>query len=270
MAEELDALCLRMKYLGRPLAESVPLVVWVRHLDQEKRALFPASTPQVLDVINPMRPDEPRFIERLRVVDALLLNTPAVLEWLPPEEAQRLKSWVIPHHHCNVWGDCLPEERLARPRVVGYVGEESNLHDAPAIRAAVEKLGLEFRATGSYDLRAYRDFDIGIAWTRPDPYWDQTRSNVKFANFTSFGLPSVVPDYLSYRTMNERLGGQAGLLSGSLEELLLNLERLVRDEGLRRSVHEAAKPAFDLYSRREIAEEYRAVLDTLSISPESS
>lgn len=249
-----------MKYLGRPLAESATCAIWVRHLDQEKRKLFPASSPQILDVINPMRPDEPRYIDRLRAVDGLILNTAKTLDWLPAEEVGRLRHWVIPHHHCNIWGDVLPSERLARPRVVGYVGEEANLHDAPAIRAAVEKMGLEFRTGSSYNLRAYRDFDIGLAWTRPDPWWDDVRSNVKLANFCAFGLPSVVPVYESYREMDTALGGGACLMGASLEEMLGNLERVMRDEELRRSLHARAMPAFEMYSRRAIGEIYRGVI----------
>ena len=167
---------------------------------------------------------------------------------------------MVPHHHCNFSGELISEESLSRPQVVGYVGQPEHLHDAEAIEAAVERIGLRFVCAGTRELRAYRRIDIGLAWTRPEPLRDRTRSNIKLTNFCAHGIPSAVCDYESYRDVDSALGGGACLISPSLDDLLENIAMLARDEGLRRAIHSRARAAKELYSLTHIADRYRKLI----------
>lgn len=149
------------------------------------------------------------------------------------------------------------------PRIVGYVGEPGHLHDSDAIESAVSKMGLEFLSARSQDLGAYKKIDIGVAWTRPEALRDDTRSNIKLANFCAFGIPSVVAGYESYRDVDAALGGNACLFAGSVEEVIEQIGRLAGDEHLRRSIHEKAIPAQERYSLSVVAAKYRTMVEEI-------
>jgi hypothetical protein len=261
IAEELGGACTRCRYLSDEAVASAPALVWIIEPDLELVERFRGMAPQFFDPINP-RIDPSGAFERMnRSFRYLLLNTRSSINWLGDEPEGGWRSWVVPHHHCNLSGYTLPDERLARPRVVGYLGQEEHLHDREEIEAAVKKLGLEFRSFDTWDLRAYEKIDIGIAWTRRDELRDQTRSNIKLTNFAAHGIPSVVCNYESYRDVDARLGG-AGLIRNSLSEFLEGVAQLAKGDELRRSFHSKATDAQEAYDRHAIAQEYLAAIAT--------
>jgi hypothetical protein len=262
MAEELDGICVRAKYLADATLRSTQALVWVVEPNPEVTERARSLCPQILDVINPAYEPERReaFNARCRSFRYLLLNTERSLDYigLPPEPGWR--SWVVPHHHCNASGYLLPQDRVERPRVVGYVGQPEHLHDFEEIETAVRKMGVEFLNAATTDLTAYQSIDIGIAWTRRDSLRDDTRSNIKLTNFAAHGIPSVVCPYDSYEEVDRRLGGGACLIRDSLSDFIAGIADLIEDRDLRRSVHHQAAPALQIYSRKEIGEQYRQIV----------
>jgi glycosyltransferase involved in cell wall biosynthesis len=264
MAEELGGVCLRSRYLTDATVASAPALVWIVEPDMDRVRHYDClATPQLLDVINPAYgEDRPAFYARCQAFRYLLLNTETSLRYLgPPRDDWRW--WVVPHHHCNCRGYRLPEERLAKPVTVGYLGQPEHLHDTDAIVEAVEKLGLRWVSADTRDLRAYETIDIGVAWTRPETQRDETRSNIKMTNFAAHGIPCVVCDYASYRETDAALGGGAALIRATLPEFLDGIAELARDEALRRTLADVGFRAFDRFSRRAIGERYRQIVDEI-------
>ena len=255
IAEELDGVCTRCRYLARPSVASAPALFWIIEPDLELVEKFNGLTPQFFDPINPRIDETGEFNRYCRAFKYLLLNTKSSINWLGPPPEEGWQSWVIPHHHCNHDGYVLPEERLALPRNVGYLGQPEHLHDREAIEAAVRKMGLEFVAFDTWDLNAYKKIDIGIAWTRRDELRDQTRSNIKLTNFAAHGIPSVVCDYESYRDVN-RTVGEVGVVAGDLGSFVECLSEVVKHESVRRSMQSKATAAKDAYSISRIAQQY--------------
>lgn len=261
IAEPLHATYIRGRYLKVNQAVKARCVIWVAVAEPAVVDAIGRATPQIFDIINPSVEKGRPYFETVEKFDYLILNTQGTLSYL--DIRSRPRTWVIPHHHCNTYGYCLPEERVARPRTVGYVGQPEHLHRAAEIENAVRKLGLKFLNTGTRDLSAYKDIDIGVAWTNPEPLRDATRSNVKLTNFCAFGIPSVVSNYESYRDVDRALGGGAALFASTFEEFLDQLERLITDESLRRQTHLRTFPAYDLYSRETIARQYCAMIEAI-------
>lgn len=262
MAEEMNGLCLRCKYLNPASVASAPALIWVVEPSLELVERFHGLTPQILDVINPEYEAElrPAFFDRCSRFRFLMLNTRSSIHHLGPEPGHGWKSWVVPHHHCNGTNWLLSEERLAKPRVVGYVGQPEHLHDTEAIEAAVEKMGLNFVNAWTTHLEAYQSIDIGVAWTRRDTLRDATRSNIKMTNFAAHGIPSVACNYESYRDVNDAATGSACLIRSSLEDFLEGIAELARNEDLRRQIHAQGPTVQRLYSRSAIAEQYRGII----------
>jgi hypothetical protein len=259
VAEELDGICVRSRHLSPQTVASAPGMIWVVEPDMELVSRFDGLTPQFFDPINP-RIDPSGDFERMnQAFRYLILNTSNTIEWLGREPDIGWKSWVIPHHHCNMTGYRLPQDRLEKPRTVGYLGQADHLHDADVIEAAVSKMGLEFRTFDARDLGGYKEIDIGIAWTRRDALRDQTRSNIKLANFAAHGVPSVVCDYESYRSVNEATGGVA-LIRSSLDEFIEGVRELSENEEMRRQLNASADVADQKYSRHAIGELYHKAL----------
>lgn len=263
IAEPLDAVYVRGRYLDPSRAWAARCVIWVAVADIERVRAIGKKTRQIFDVINPSVEKGAPYFDLLDEFDTLIFNTRSTLNHLRPRSSGEWRSAVIPHHHCNHWGFELPEERLSRPRVAGYVGEAGHLHDADRIASAVRGLGLEFLMADSHDLAAYKRIDIGLAWTRPEPLRDDTRSNIKLTNFCSFGIPSVVCDYESYRDVDSALGGGACRIAATFEDFLGGLEEIVRDEELRRTMHMRSLPARDIYSVEAIAKEYLNLVEAI-------
>jgi len=268
MAAEMDGVCLRSRFLTDESVKASPAVVWIVEADLDRVARYKSWSPQFLDVVNPAyEQDRGRFAPQYRAFRYLILNTASSLSYMGQEPADGWRSWVIPHHHCNQTGWQLPEERIERPKVVGYIGEPVHLHDHDAIRDTVESLGMELRCFGASELDAYRQFDLGIAWTRRDPQRDDTRSNIKLTNFAAHGIPSVVCDYESYRDVDRALGGVC-LIRPSLNGFLEGVRILATDSELRRSLAAKGPLAAERYSRKAVADQYRgAIRDARGESP---
>jgi hypothetical protein len=221
---------------------------------------FGESTIQILDVINPASgPDRPQFFERCAAFRHFILNTRVSRAYLGPRPNRGWNYAVIPHHHCNSSGWMLPEERLAHPLTVGYVGQPEHLHDAEEIERSVRAMGMRFLSANTTDLAAYRDIDIGIAWTRRDRLRDDTRSNVKLANFAAHGIPSVMCDYTSYHDMCDKLG-EICLIRESLDDFIGGIAELAHEEELRRTVSGHARAVLEAYSVSAISNEYRGFI----------
>ncbi len=259
IAQELGGVCTRSRYLAEAAVASSPALFWIIEPDLELVSKFDGLTPQFFDPINPRIDESGEFNRYCQAFKYLLLNTRSSINWLGPPPDEGWRSWVIPHHHCNGDGYVLPEERLARPRNVGYLGQPEHLHDREEIEKAVHKMGLEFVAFDTWDLDAYKKIDIGIAWTRRDDLRDQTRSNIKLTNFAAHGIPSVVCDYESYRDVNREIGG-AGLIAGELPEFIDGISQLANSEEMRRGIHAKARDVQERYGRSAVAQRYSQVI----------
>lgn len=261
MAEEVGGFCLRTKYLTNAAVRSSPALIWIAEQKPELFERYRTMTPQILDVINPnathvQLPPELRYPP----FRYLMVNTESTLSYLGPEPERGWLWWVVPHHHCNQSGYALSQERVERPRTVGYVGEPEHLHDTEAIASLVSKLGLRWVSADSEHLEAYRDIDIGVAWTRRETIRDATRSNIKLANFVGHGIPSVVCDYESYRDVDRALGGGATMICSSLQELLEAIAEVACNRDLRTEMVNKARPGAEMYSRPQIGARYLQVI----------
>lgn len=260
MAEEMGGVCLRNRFLTGAAVQTSPAAIWIVEADLDQVARFRAASPQIMDVINPAyEQDRDKFAPQYRTFRYMLLNTRSSRHYLGVEPDHGWRTWVVPHHHCNVSRWLLPEERVERPRTVGYLGEPGHLHDHAEIEAAVKKLGMRLVSASACDLEAYRQFDIGIAWTRRDRQRDETRSNIKLTNFAAHGIPSVVCDYESYRDADEALGGVC-LIRPDLPGFLEALAELAGDAEMRRRFASRGATALKLYSRESVAEQYWQVI----------
>jgi len=261
MARAMGGISVRPRYLSEKNVASAPATIWVVNANVSTVQRFHALAPQFLDVINPAPPHErERFQRECREFRYLITNTESTRKYLAQEPDSGWKIWVIPHHHCNFEGWTLPESRLEKPKVVGYIGETANLHDAEAIEAHVKQLGLEFLAANTRDVNALKKMDIGIAWTRREAERDDCRRNIKLSNFTSHGIPSVVNHFESYREVDAKLGGGSSVICDTLDEFLAGITRLASDEKLRREFASKAPLATKLYSIDTIAEMYREMI----------
>jgi hypothetical protein len=266
MASELKGQVLRCRYLREPSVRASKALIWISEIRPELIDRFEGLTPQIYEPVNPKIDPTGQFNRKCRRFEFVILNTRSSLNWLgaPPEKGWR--HWVIPHHHCNQTGYRLPEERLERPAVVGYLGEPEHLHDSDPIQAAIEKMGMRFLNAPANDLHRYRDIDIGIAWTRREELRDQTRSNVKLANFVAHGIPCVVCDYESYRDVDRALGGDSCLIRGELNAFIDGIAEIVSNRDLRMRLSERAWAANRLYAREEIGRQYLAMIDEINAS----
>ncbi len=260
MAEELNGLCLRSKYLSSATVASAPALIWIVEPDLDRARKSPKHCRQILDVINPGDWKTEGDQKGFQFFENFILNTDESVEFLGPAGPNGRRCWTIPHHHCNSSNWILPKTRVEKPRVVGYLGQAAHLHDAEMIEDAVKKLGLEFRCFTDTDLQSYQSIDIGIAWTQRDAQRDATRSNIKFANFAAHGIPSVVCDYVSYRAVYKRLSQPAGIVAASITDFIEGIARLAQDTELRIKMNETAPQAQKVYSRAEIGKEYLDVL----------
>ncbi|CAN5391844.1 hypothetical protein BH11ARM1_BH11ARM1_03440 [soil metagenome] len=259
IARELDGICTRCRYLTEATVASAPALIWVIEPELDLVKKFDPLTVQFFDPINPRVDPSGEFSGMNQSFRYLLLNTESSINWLGPEPETGWMSFVIPHHHCNKTGYRLPESRLEKPKVVGYLGQPEHLHDGDEIKAAVEKMGLEFRSFDTWDLDAYQNIDIGIAWTRRDELRDQTRSNIKLANFAAHGIPSVVCDYESYRAVDKELGG-AALVRADLTDFIQGIHELATSPEKRRAIHAKADQADQTYSLTAIAQQYQSAI----------
>jgi hypothetical protein len=268
MARELQGLCLRHRFLSERAASRNRALVWIATADEARVRPLGRSIPQLFDIIYPQSGEE--NLTPYHQFSYLIVNTPECVQWLGRPPDRGWQHWVIPHHHCNVSGYRLSEERLARPAVVGYVGETAHLHDAEAIESAVRSLGLEFRQFPSRSIASYREIDVGIAWTRPDDKRDQCRSNLKLVNFLAHGIPAIVCDYRSYRDVERTLGGASCIIRSDLEGFLNGIAEVVQSETLRRDLSERGYGAFEAYALARIADRYRHCISACRLDWERS
>lgn len=261
IAEQLGGSCLRSRYLAPACLDNAEALIWIVQPELSIFRRYLGRIPQILDVVNPGDWRTEGAEKGFGDFSHLILNTAATESYLGPGPESGRTCWVIPHHHCNFRGYRLPEERLVRPRIVGYLGQPTHLHDLEVIESAVRKLGLEFRTFGDTELERYEEIDIGVAWTRRDTQRDETRSNIKLSNFAAHGIPSVVCDYVSYRDVECRLGQPVALFASTIDEFVEGLADLVQNEERRRQLHAASAAAYHAYSASTIAQEYRSMLD---------
>ncbi len=260
MAAALSGVCLRHRFAGRGALAAAPAIFWIVEADLDRVCAWHDLAPQFFDVINPAVENRETFYKQCRAFRHLILNTESTVHFLGDAPHDGWKSWVIPHHHCNFSNFQLAEDRLEKPKVVGYVGDPVHLHDTDIIRSAVEALGMKFLNAPTAKLAAYQEMDIGVAWTRRDTQRDLTRSNIKLVNFAAHGIPSVLCDYESYRSADAALGGGACLIRDSLADFLEGLRELVTNEDLRRKINQKGILAQTQYSVAAIADRYREVI----------
>jgi hypothetical protein len=239
---------------------SAPAIVWIVEPDLDSMRRVPTHVPQVLDVINPGDWTKEADQKGFPVFRHFILNTAESREYLGPNIRSDATFQVIPHHHCNHTNYLLPESRVEKPTVVGYVGQQVHLHDEEAISTAVRRAGFEFRTFSDTELSGYREIDVGIAWTRRDAQRDATRSNIKLSNFAAHGIPSVVCDYASYRAVNAICERPVARIAGSLPEFLAHLNDLLVSETSRRQLQYARETVRSAHSLTSIAHHYQTFL----------
>lgn len=183
------------------------------------------------------------------------------------ELARRWRPWarrvaVFANHLTDVPPLTAPP---SRPLTVGWGGSPGHMADwyhltlylqqwleaHPAVRLAVmtNEFGRPFvnlppqryQFTPFGSLAAYYQFlttlDIGLAPLLPSEY-NRCRSDVKFLEYASRGVPGIYADLEPYRDTVEP--GKTGLLYRNPEEFLRALDRLAGDAALRRSIREQA------------------------------
>lgn len=260
MAEELGGICLRDRYIFRETVLSSPAVIWVVEANLRLVENYNHHTPQILDVINPGYGEwQDHFNRQIETFRFFLLNTRSSENYLGPNYRSDNRSWVVPHHHCNFGGWTLPEERIEKPLVVGYLGQPEHLHDCEEIEKAVHQMGLRFESVPCRDLDGYRKFDIGVAWTRRDSQRDDTRSNIKLVNFAAHGIPSIVCNYESYREADRRLGG-VSFIRRDLTDFIEGIRELTVNQDLRQSFSKNGRTNSHLYSRQSVGKIYREII----------
>ena len=149
---------------------------------------------------------------------------------------------------------------------LGWGGSQGHAEDiqwvAPALRAALQRhprLGLSlmgaaantpaladlpperFRLRKAGSLESYYEFlgqlDLGFCPLLPSDF-NRCRSDVKFLELASRGVPAICSDLAPYR--DSVRNGETGLLFRNLDELGAQIDRLVSDDDLRARIGQAA------------------------------
>ena len=199
------------------------------------------------------------YRQYMAVADAVQTST--------AELARRWQPWarrvaVFPNHLTDVPPLAAPP---GRPLTIGWGGSPGHMADwyhltpylerwldvHPDVRLAVmtNEFGKPFvnlpperyQFTPFGSLVAYYRFlatlDIGLAPLLPSEY-NRCRSDVKFLEYASRGVPGIYADLEPYRDTVEP--GKTGLLYRNPEEFLQALDRLASDAALRRGIREQA------------------------------
>jgi hypothetical protein len=269
MAAELGGVCLAAGSVRDSMVGSAHAIVW-EGSDRPRRApRNQAAAPQILDVHIPPDDQEERsdLLEACREFRFLLTSTQATREYLGSEPEEGWRSWIVPHHHNNPVGFVISEDRIESPRVVGFVGGGSDLHDPDAIESQIKKLSLVFMRCEDSGPSAYEHIDIGIAWTRPHEIRDRTLGCRTMVNLVSRGIPCVLPEYDSYRDADAALGGGAAVIRSDLPSWLEGLGEIVGSEAVRREIWSKASAAQRLYSRKTIGNTLLSVVEECRFEP---
>ncbi len=199
------------------------------------------------------------YRQYMAVADAVQTST--------AELARRWQPWarrvaVFPNHLTDVPPLAAPP---SRPLTVGWGGSPGHMADwyhltpylqqwleaHPDVRLAVmtNEFGKPFvnlpperyQFTPFGSLAAYYEFlttlDIGLAPLLPSEY-NRCRSDVKFLEYASRGVPGIYADLEPYRATVEP--GKTGLLYRNPAEFVQALDCLASDAALRRSIREQA------------------------------
>lgn len=86
-----------------------------------------------------------------------------------------------------------------------------------------------------YDL--FRDFDIGLCPLQDTPF-NICRSDIKFVEYSSLGIPTIASDIVTYNTINSEL---TGYLARNQSDWRKYLIELIKDKKKRREIGEASK-----------------------------
>lgn len=103
-------------------------------------------------------------------------------------------------------------------------------------REVVQRFGLKNRALpiapGEYDLYNFhlRNLDIGIAPLAPNIF-NMSKSEIKWLEYSSWGIPSVLPNYITYN--RSAVNGETALLYDNGREFQEAIQTLIHDSELR-------------------------------------
>jgi glycosyltransferase involved in cell wall biosynthesis len=150
--------------------------------------------------------------------------------------------------------------------VIGWQGSDSHVHDmrvvAPVLKRVQQRYGdmVKYRFFGTRFEQLYEglDFEV-IPWIKPHLFYDRfshnlfdigiiplentrfnrCKSNIKFLEYSYYGIPSVVADVTPYKeTVKHNV---TGLKYRDPEQMFQNICKLVEDRLLRKKLAETAK-----------------------------
>ncbi|HWD39419.1 MAG TPA: hypothetical protein VG944_11250 [Fimbriimonas sp.] len=270
IAQEIGGLALRSSFLSQNAVLSAPALFWVQGAEIPKVRFYHGTTPQILDVVDVVADVGHRslFYEKCRAFRFLVLTTRSMKNYAGPVPEHGWKSWVVPFHHDNASRYEMPESQLERPRMIGFVGDAKKLQSIEVIESHVRKMGFAFIVFPKADDTAYEQIDVGIHWTHPDAARDETANNSMLTNYLSRGIPCVMPDYESYRDVEEALEGPCCLRAKTLSDWFEKLAELMKDEALRRSFAAKAEAARIRYSLHSTGLLYKGVIAEARSEPD--
>ena len=161
------------------------------------------------------------------------------------------------HHHTNFEEQHIPFGRT--PPAIGYIAGDAHW---PRNRRLVAKLPYPLVTSVKRDGRKglpelYMSVDIGFEW-RIDKRKRSLNTANKVVNYMSYGIPSVFAVETGYTEV--ALHGTHCFYAQTTAEMLMFIEHLASDPGLRRRMGEAGIETARRFHIRRIAEDYRQFL----------
>lgn len=163
------------------------------------------------------------------------------------------RTVLIPQHHCNYNRETRTRSEIT---TVGAIGNRTGLGYIPAeLRQRLAERGVEFLELWQFFTRQdvvdfYKKIDIQIVW-RPYMRKRPVSNPLKIINAASFGIPTIALDEPTFKeTGNCYLGVQ------SLDEFLVQLDRLRTSPGLYRAYSELCRATAERYHIDNIAKLY--------------
>jgi tetratricopeptide (TPR) repeat protein len=180
-----------------------------------------------------------RWRERTPRPVAVFLNQLTDLAPLAPVPARPLTvGWGGSPGHFADWYHITPVlERWLRDHPDVHLAVMNNEFARPFVRLPAERYRYtDFASLDEY-LRFVRGLDIGLAPLLPTDY-NRCRSDVKFLEYASQGVPGIYADLEPYRS--SIVHGGTGLFYRTEDDFVRCLDVLAADAGLRRRVREEA------------------------------